>query len=341
MSAKNSERPFRDWTPRLPERRETASGEPRRVGVELEMIGLDVPAVSRIVARRFGGTIEKKSRYEFLLVGDEAGDWAVELDFEYLKEKGREDVPEDELAAFLGDAAESVLRAGAEFVVPVEVISPPLPMPRLSELQSLVADLRDAGARGTNAGFSYAFGLQFNPELPDLQAQTIVSYLKAFFCLHDWLVERSAPDLTRRLTRFSAPFPAPYLRKVIDPDYWPDRDRLIDDYLADNPTRNRALDLLPLFLHLDEGRVRSVVDDSRVKARPTLHYRLPNCEIDKPDWGIHLAWNDWLAVEALAADPERLEEVCAHYARWIDTPLSRVLKSWADEVETWNDNGAR
>ncbi|MDT8319405.1 MAG: amidoligase family protein [Xanthomonadales bacterium] len=341
MSDENRKRRFRDWRPRLPERHETAGGEPRRVGVELELIGLDVPAVSRIVARRFGLTIEKKSRYEFLLAGDEAGDWAVELDFEYLKEKGREDVPEDELAAFLGDAAESVLRAGAEFVVPVEVVSPPLPMPRLADVQLLVEDLRDAGARGTGAGFSYAFGLQFNPELPNLQAKTIVSYLKAFFCLHDWLVERSAPDFTRRLTRFSAPFPARYLRKVIDSDYWPDRDKLIDDYLADNPTRNRSLDLLPLFLHLDEERVRSVVDDPRVKARPTLHYRLPNCEIDKPDWGIDLAWNDWLAVEALAADPECLNELCAQYVRWIKEPLSHVWGNWADEVEAWIDNGAR
>jgi hypothetical protein len=32
----------------------------------------------------------------------------------------------------------------------------------------------------------------------------------------------------------------------------PDLDTLIDDYLEYNPTRNRALDFLPLFLHLDE-----------------------------------------------------------------------------------------
>jgi len=299
------------------------------------MIGLGVPEVSQVVAQRFDGRIEKKSRYEALVHGDPAGPWGVEFDFEYLKRKGREDASEDELIALLDEAAESVVRTGAEIIVPVEVVSPPLAMPRLSDVQSLVADLRDAGARGTGDGLSYAFGLQFNPELPGLDAETIVGYLKAFLCLHDWLVKRSEPDLTRRLTRFSAPFPGRYLRKVIDPEYWPDLGQLIDDYLADNPTRNRSLDMLPLFLHLDEQKVRAMVEDPRVKGRPTLHYRLPNCEIDQQDWGIHHAWEDWLKVESLAADSARLQEVCTAYADWIDKPLAHLLQSWADEVDSW------
>jgi hypothetical protein len=261
----------------------------------------------------------------------------VELDWEYLKRKGREAEPETEIAALIDEAAESVVRAGAEAVVPVEVVSPPLPMRRLADVQSLIARLRRAGARGTGAGFSYAFGLQLNPELPSLDARTIAAYLKAFFCLYDWLEKRSAPDLTRRLTRFMAPFPNRYVRKVIDPDYWPERDRLIDDYLTDNPTRNRALDLLPLFLYLDEERVREVVEDPRVKARPTLHYRLPNCEIDRPYWGIHLAWGDWLKVEALASDRIRLERICRGYVRWLDEPLGHLFDDWSQEVEAWLD----
>ena len=38
---------------------------------------------------------------------------------------------------------------------------------------------------------------------------------------------------------------------MLDAGYGPDLGALIDDYLAANPTRNRALDLLPLFAELD------------------------------------------------------------------------------------------
>jgi len=319
----------------MPPRTKTADGSGRRIGVELEMIGLDVVEVSRIVARHTGGKQQETSRYEYSIHGDEAGDWAVEFDFEYLKQKGREESSEDELLALLDETAEHALRAGAETIVPVEVVSPPLPMLRLADVQSLIARLRSAGAKGTGAGISYAFGMQFNPELPALDAATILAYLKAFLCLYDWLKARSAPDLTRQLTRFMAPFPGDYVRKVVAPDYWPERNTLIDDYLADNPTRNRALDMLPLFLHLDEKRVRQAVDDPRVKPRPTLHYRLPNSEIDREDWGIHIAWGDWLEVEALAADRSKLDDLCSAYTKWLDQPLEHVLGDWTGEIESW------
>ncbi len=335
MEAGDKSALFEDWDPPLPPVAETAEGKPRRIGVELEMTGLDVAELGRIVARHLGGVAEVVSPYELRIGGDDAGDWRVELDYEYLKRKGREEAPEPELLAVIDDAAESVLRAGAEALVPVEVVSPPLPMKRLADVQSLIAELRHAGARGTGAGLSYAFGMQLNPELPALDADTIRAYLQAFFCLYDWLEQRSAPDLTRRITRFSAPFPAGYIRRVVDPDYRPDLGALIDDYLADNPTRNRALDMLPLFLHLDEERVRAVVEDERVKPRPTLHYRLPNCEIDEPWWGVHLAWRDWLTVERLACDRDRLARLCTAYSEWLDQPVSRLLGDWTKELDPW------
>jgi len=217
----------------------------------------------------------------------------------------------------------------------VEVVSPPLPMERLADVERLIGKLHRAGAKGSGAGVSYAFGMQFNPELPGLDADTIGAYLKSFFCLYDWLAQREAVDLTRRLTGFSASFPGRYLRKVVDPDYAPSLDTLIDDYLEANPTRNRALDMLPLFLHLDKERLRAVVDDPRVKPRPTLHYRLPNSEIHRADWGIHRAWGDWLQVEYLANDRERLDEVCRAYSKWLDEPLGRLFETWHGEVESW------
>ena len=157
--------------------------------------------------------------------------------------------------------------------------------------------------------------------------------MKAFLCLSDWLVARADINLARRVTRYVDPFPPDYIRKVIAPDYRPDLSVLIDDYLADNPTRNRMLDMLPLFLFLDEERVRKVTDDPLVKARPTFQYRLPDCEIHKPEWGLYLAWNDWVEVERLAADRARLNGCCAAYRAFLDRPLERWLDAWTDVLE--------
>ena len=227
------------------------------------------------------------------------------------------------------------MRTGAEAIVPVEIVSPPLPIPDLAGVQKVVDRLRRLGAHGTRAGITYAFGLHLNPEVPRRTSSTLSAYLKAFLCLHDWLVRESDVDLTRKLSRYMAPFPSAYVRRVIDPEYAPDLETLIDDYLQDNPTRNRALDLLPLFAELDEARVRGTVDDARVKPRPTFHYRLPNCEIDDPDWGLHRAWSNWLQVEHLAADTARLTDVCARYTEFLERPVAKWFGDWATEVEPW------
>src|SRR5690606_7323313 len=116
-------------------------------------------------------------------------------------------------------------------------------------------------------------------------------------------------------------FPPAYLRQVIDPHYWPDQSQLIADYLQANPTRNRALDMLPLFKHLSEQQVQATTTDPLIKARPALHYRLPNSLVDHPGWGIAGAWNDWLQVESLADDSERLNACCRTYGQHLDQGL--------------------
>lgn len=320
----------------MPPRRETAEGRPRRIGVELELGGIEIDTLSALVAEELGGEVRRETRYEHEVAGDPCGPWKIELDFEYLKKKGREDeqTPEED-RDLLDEAAEGVLRLGASQIVPLEVVSPPLTMDRLPQVNALVARLRDAGALGTAAGLAYAFGLQLNPELPDLEARTITAYLQAFLCLYDWLAKRSSVDPTRKLTRFAAPFPASYVRRVVDPGYEPGLETLMDDYLADNATRNRPLDLLPLFLHLDKERLRRVVEDPRVKPRPALHYRLPNCEIDRPGWGVHEAWAGWLQVEYLVSDPARLASLRRRYADYLDSAIKPLRDDWAEEVRPW------
>jgi hypothetical protein len=316
---------------RLPKRQRNFRGQPRRVGVELEMIGLDLNDIAEIIAAQLGLSITTDGRYRRVLRGDDAGDWVVELDFDLLKRLGQEERGDKPLDELLG-SAEELLRTVAEMVVPLELVSPPLPMRRLGEVAQLIVLLREAGAKGTSDSVSYAFGMQFNLEIPSDRPGDILAYLQAFLCLYEWLLMRADVNLTRRLTSYVDPFPSDYVRRVIRADYAPDTATLIDDYLEYNPTRNRALDLLPLFLYLDEERVRATTGDPLIKPRPALHYRLPNCEVHLPEWGLHLAWNDWLEVEALAADRKRLASCCKAYAAFLDQPLKRWLGDWAKEV---------
>jgi hypothetical protein len=311
----------------------TDAGSPRRVGVEIEMNGIGLERVTEVVASTFGLMVERTGRYERRLCGDAAGDWIVEVDSSILKRMGRRERTPGTVLGEVEASAESAVALVVEAVMPVEVVSPPLPLGRLAEVERLIGRLRAAGARGTSDKVINAFGLQLNPEAASLRTAAITAMIRAFLCLHDWLAARARIDLTRRLTAFVDPFPKAYVQRVVDPAYAPDRRGLIADYLRWNPTRNRALDLLPLFAHLDEDRVRQAVRDQRVRGRPAYHYRLPNCDIHREDWTLAESWNDWVEVERLAADPDRLAACGAAYRGVLERPYARWLGNWAAEVE--------
>ncbi|WP_206613485.1 amidoligase family protein [Parahaliea mediterranea] len=317
----------------MPPATRTAQGQPRRMGVELEFSGLDIEAIAGAVLSELGGEAEVISAYEQKLHNTAFGTFGLELDYTYLKQLGRERnlAEESELEQF----GESLLKLVAEQVVPHEVVSPPIPMQQLWRLGALLQRLRQAGAKGTRHAAVYAFGLHFNPELPDLGAPTILAYLRSFLCLYEWLVEREQVDLSRRITPYIAPFPRKYVHKVLDADYAPDLATLIDDYLAHNPTRNRALDMLPLFTHLDAARVKKAVADKRVGSRPTLHYRLPNCQIDEGNWSLASPWRNWLQVETLACDERRLARMCRAYRQHFDAPAGGLFHDWPEAMSRW------
>lgn len=62
-----------------------AEGKIRRVGVELELTGLDLDTLAKLVANFFKLEVTTDGRYERKLLGDPAGDWVVELDYALLK----------------------------------------------------------------------------------------------------------------------------------------------------------------------------------------------------------------------------------------------------------------
>lgn len=311
-----------------------SDGETRRVGVELEFSGLNIDTISQIVGNQFNGNLKRISAYETIIENTEFGEFRIELDFSYLKQLGRE--ADHELKKEdLEELPEKVLAAVAEQVVPFEVVTPPIPMDRLAVLEPMVEQLRTEGALGTRRSAIYAFGLHLNPEMPGVDAGTILAYMRAFMCLYDWLERVGEVNWSRQLTPYIQRFPKNYVRKVTDLDYSPDLSHLIDDYLEENPVRNRALDMLPLFAHLDEQRVRKIVDDDRVNARPTLHYRLPNCDIDLDGWSVNTPWSDWMQVELLANDELRLEKMCRGYRRYLESTIASLTGDWSKNCERW------
>jgi hypothetical protein len=298
-------------------------GELRTVGVEVEFVGPTAERTVRALQEALGGEILEEDPHAFGLKDSGLGNMTVELDSRILhpgkgnKGQGRV-LPR--IAAWFGFAA--------SYLVPCELVSGPVPLDRLHELDRVLTVLRELGAKGTQDGPFYAFGLHFNPEIPRQDAETLASFMKSFVLLNPWLRREVAPDATRDLLGFADPFPAEYVRMVAAPDYWPDIARFIDDYLAANPTRNRDLDLLPLLHHLDAPRVRAVLPNEKINGRPTFHYRLPDARVSDPGWSIAPEWNRWVAVERLAADRERLDAVGTAYLSF-----GGEDKSWANVVE--------
>jgi hypothetical protein len=323
-----------DSDPVMPLVRDNHDGQPRRVGVEIELSGLGYAALVHIVAQALQATAREESRYESVIDSDD-GPFKVELDSKQVKDFAPDTGVLPAPLAEVTDAALQLLDATAEKIVPLEIVSPPLPLEALPKVETLCQTLRDAGALGSRHALHYAFGLQLNPELPGLDADTLLAYLRAFALSYPWLKHRHQLDISRKFTPYIDAWPEDYVRLILADDYRPDLDRLITDYLHHNPTRNRALDMMPLFAHLDEPRIRNEIDDDRIKPRPTLHYRLPDCDIDNPDWSFSQVWNDWVRVDTLACEPDRLKDMMAAWHARQPLSLDRLLMDWTEESAAW------
>lgn len=288
------------------------AGEPRRVGVEMEMAGIDPERIAKEVVEVVGGSFESESAFSGTVRDTEFGDFGIELDAEVLTSRRYLDslkaVGIDIEPGQLRDNLEGVISRVAGLVVPHELVCPPVKVADLAHIDDIRRGLCRAGAKGTQSSALYAFGLQFNVDIAECSGPHLVSVLRAFFLLFPEICEREQIDFSRKLTPFVQHFPEDFVAHVLNPDYAPDLETLIDDYLAFTPTRNRPLDLLPLFAWIDRERVMAApVERELIKPRPTWHYRLPNCLIDNPDWSLRDPWGEWVRIEALAADSDALE----------------------------------
>ncbi|MBU2580482.1 MAG: amidoligase family protein [Alphaproteobacteria bacterium] len=320
----------------MPPRGTSFENRPRRVGVEIEFAAVGAGKVARRIADLYGGDYRRDDPHRYRIEGTRFGDFVVELDTQYAHRAPDSPAPSSTgLQGFMdtfSDAMREMYGDIGSLVIPYEVVCPPIEFADLGELEALIGALREEGAQGTRDNLLHAFGVQLNPEIATRDPNWILAILKAEILLSEWLRAIISVDMARRIMAFADPFPQAYAHKILSDEYWPDRDALIDDYLIHNPTRNREVDMLPLFLWLDEQRVRAKIPGKLVKPRPTFHYRLPDANIRQAHWGVTLEWNRWCVVERLAEDREALAEMGRAY---IDNDISILSEDWALRCTEW------
>lgn len=292
----------------------TRDGAARLVGVEVELGGLGETRIADIAQEHLGGTARKDGPATMVLEDTELGGFKIYLDTKY----------RDRLSSDFGEMATKAARA----VVPVEIVSDPIKPEQIADLDRVMVALREAGAEGTGANVVNGYGVHFNPEVTSETFEDIYPVLLAYALIEDTLRDEAEIDLSRR----ALPFVDPYPRQLVDrlvlgglhdlPD-------LIDLYLAEAPSRNYGLDMLCLFTHLDAERVKKVMETDSIGARPTYHFRLPDCRIDNPDWSLALEWKRWQRVEALSQDHEALSELSQAWQTH-RSALTTIRPDWAE-----------
>jgi hypothetical protein len=312
-------------------------GNPRRVGFELEFSGLSLGQTAEALKASLGGKLEKKSTVEWTIHVDALGDFKLEIDWNYLKRKAEENEQEkrnENWTALLTQKWVDLLAHGSALLVPVEIACPPIAVADLDALLPMVGALRKAGAVGTEESLLAAYGVHVNTEIHSVDARTLFSYLKAFALLQWWLVDAHEVDVTRKMSPYIDLYPEAYLKKLVSQPQ-PSMKQIFVDYLEYNPSRNRALDLLPLLAHIDRASVQRLVDDPKVQARPTFHYRLPNCQIDRENWSLSDAWNKWWIVEQLAYRSDDLDKLSLDFLI-IERPVIGVNRNdWVEYIDRW------
>ncbi|MEX0582544.1 MAG: amidoligase family protein [Sneathiella sp.] len=331
----------------IPPAPHNTAGAVRRVGVEIEFAGLSSEQAAKLVAECFGGVVKPvELPFVFSVEDTKWGDFRIELDTQFVH-------PEKDLGDTLEESglpvSEQDVQAARDVntyvrqqwvgkaltgVVPTEIVSPPIPWNELGELASLIEALRAHDAKGTDDSLVYSFGVHLNPEVARENVDYLLAILRAYVLLSDWLRDQIHIDFTRKILPHIDPFPQSFAVKILAADYAPDLEALVNDYFMMNPTRNRDLDMLPLFKHLAPETLARLTDDERIKARPTFHYRLPNMCLSDPDWSITQEWNRWVAVESLAADKDNLRRLADRYLAKTKSPIAL----WLKEVRLWLKN---
>ncbi|MEL6368731.1 MAG: amidoligase family protein, partial [Pseudomonadota bacterium] len=290
---------------------------------------------AELIADRLGGTVKEINPHRFEIDGTSLGTFKCELDSRFAHPSLSANEPDSaRFVTQLRKRAAELFGDVASVIVPCEIVTPPIQIEEIARLDALLLELTARGATGTQDSIFYAFGVHFNPEIPTADPLWLLNVLRSQILLSDWLRFIMQIDPTRDLTSFAHPFSTEYASHVLDRDYAPTLDDLIDDYLEANPTRDRELDMLPLFSWLDEHRVRAKLPSEKISARPTFHYRMPNAALGDHDWSLVREWNRWVLIEQFADAPDWLLDCGSTYLRhlseerlsnWTATMGARVI----------------
>jgi len=265
------------------------------IGLEVEFTGVSARTAISALQAALGGSVFEEDPHAYQLRASAIGDIWVELDVRHAHPQRHGAVlafnPGRQLAAAFG----SLISPFA----PREMILPPRPVGQLAEVDEAIAILRRAGARGDGAIPFDTLGLHFNIGTPADDIIHIRATTLAFARLDPELRAEIAQG-GKRAARMAPPFPQAYVRLLETGSPYQEPGAFIDDYLAHNPTRDRALDLLPLLLHLDGARVRRRLPYEKISARPVFHWRLPLARVGRENWSILPSWRAWERVEAMA-----------------------------------------
>ncbi len=321
----------------IPNRILNEGNEIRGVGYEIEFTGMTLQDAAETVKGLFGGERVVENKFNQEIRKTKHGDFKIKLDTSLLTERMYIDFLKKFGVDISGQPVqitiEDVLEKISSLIIPYEIAAPPVPVTDMTPIEKLREALRKQGAAGSKDSIVNAFGLHINIETPSMAIKTIVDYLRAFFLLYDWIYKASDIDFTRLIPPFINEFPQEYVEMVLEPSYQPDWKRFISDYLSNNPTRNRTLDMLPV-LAFNDDKVITALDDVHIKPRPAFHYRLPNSLVDDPEWSIAREWNRWNSVETLANMPEKMTMLTKTY---LDTKKSidPGKKKWYTIIKEW------
>lgn len=322
-----------------PPKKTNPDGNERTIGYEFEFTGLEMADAADLIQDLYGGVIKKKSAYELEVEDSGFGTFRLELDAQLLREKKYETLLKKvgiDLDRFKEkDSFEDSLMELASSVVPFEIITPPVSLSEMHQLNAITDNLRKRKAEGTGSSFIYAFGLHINPEVSDESTGTILNHLRAYVLLDPWIRKDARIDVSRRITPFINPYKEEYILHILDEKYRPDLETLIMDYFAFDNSRNRALDLLPLFMHLNEELTEILLKDTITSARPTWHYRLPNCSIEDKNWSLAQEWNRWVLVEKLAYDEKQLHRYMRAYKKVKKETMIGFERKWIELMNRW------
>jgi hypothetical protein len=311
------------------------NGQARKAGFELEFGETDIETISGCITQLYGGTRNTINYFWEEITDTEFGNFSVKMDSRLLTEK-----PYEKIVDFLGFKEkerdiEKFIESVASVLIPYEIVTPPVQFSQVHRLDALRELLYMNEAKGTRTSVLRAFATHINAELPALNVDTILTYLRAFLLLYPWVFQKSKIDFTRKISNFITPFPEEYISLVLPDNYNPDFDQFLIDYQKYNPDRNRPLDLYPVLGFINPDKVMTLEGIGNVKPRPTFHYRLPNSLIDNPDWSLASEWNCWVAIENLAAAPEKIKDLSEEYIKTSEQTFMGFRNKWIRRTDDW------